>query len=1032
MYSIRRVKIKTLQDFNNSNQFIKYLTNQLSKGNLKPAGLLFEKFTKEYHLEFSDYVAIYDSNDIDSIPGVILNKLDAWELLDKGADSFGIDKICVTRQNAIDIHQDKSTLHTDKNISVKKAEGMMSLRDNPLKNVRNFVLNTTAQDLSHYKNVWKDHTPITFGFDSFVPDQEDYDAITKDKQFWKNIKERAEGKKTVKIYGFKSKGPAQDAYIYAGVNYARKLIIKNGYAKWYQLAVGAVGKSVLDPVMLSELEDLFDPLLTNTPHPVSVGFWHSSKTLPANGWEFVQRRRAKGIDEEVIIVSGTDVIDGESDTDDTNRFPRVTSTVNAVIKIKKALDSGKGVLLLSLYHNAEKVQNIKEHLNKYYKGFKFWIRYRDECDWPCSNVHSSFSPALDKRTDSVITFGSSGTSRLGKDPVKDYGLNNVQIHGPCAYTYTWKQAEDDKLVKPLILILPSIKESEMANLFPNFVNKNGRVDWSMKVDGVSVNNDYPTAGLIADLVCLIRALVEYPEVKRLLVFSNRVKTNKLAELNFLPVAKKILGNSTQEKAVKKMFFTTLRDDQYNTLTHSDKVAIKKAKSHDRYCIATSKVFSRGYNDISKNKHHACIHLDPRGEVNQNQEIWRTNRTNNDKDGNPYEGDPFAYYISPQIINDLDEKPSWSESRVNKLLNVIKSNKNVSEEFESAYQTAGSQRKRKARKGKLWIPEGMDVTTFNHLVNFVAINSRGNAHENLTVRAHTWLLEQYLNLSNNNSSSTKTINQKWLTLPEFTPLFNEYKLYKSMPTTFRERFWACGYTNHISEDAKQVIEGNLIEYKTHIQAVREQRTTICKQAEQEFEKLIQNTLHGDSNYRRGISKSICEKYNLKEHWVATKSIVTKWEKNTAHWDKQKRKVYKIMVEEAEENIGLDEWNNRIKNRWTETEIVGCEFYGHIPGRLMNNYWGILSTEEHNELKKLQKLVNKSGRHGNNVTWNKGLTKETDKRLAGVGQKHKELWADPKFVAKEITRRKEVGARESFRENCRKAQQNRQKSKQAEKG
>lgn len=1028
------MKIKTLQDFDNSKQFINYLTIQLSKGNSKPAGSLFEDFTREYHLEFGDYIQVYDSNDIDNIPDVILDKLDAWDLLDKGANSYGIDKICVTRHNEIDIHQDKSTLHTDKNISAKKAEAMMSLRDNPLKNVRNFILNTTAQNISHYKEVWKDQPPITFGFDSFVPDQTDLDAVSKDKKFWKNIKTRAKGKSTVKVYGFESRGPAQDEYIEAGVKECTIQITKNGYAKWHQLAVGAVGKSVLDPVLLTELEDLFDPLLTNTPQPVSVGFWHSSKTLPANGWEFVQRRRAKGIYDEVIIVSGTNVIDGESESND-DRFPRTTNIADAVVKIKEALDNNKSVLLIALYHRAEQIQRIKTHLSWYYKGFKFWFRYRDECDWPCSNVHSSFSPALDIRTDSVITFGSSGTTRLGKDPIIDYGLNNVQIHGPCAYTYTWKQAEDEKLVKPLILILPSVKESEIAYLFPQFVNKDGRVDWNMKVDGISVDNDYPTVGLIADMICYIRSLVEYPEIQRTLMFANRVKKNKLAEVNFCWVANKILGNSKQEKAVKEMFFLTLRDDKYNTLTLSDKVSIKKAKKHTRYTIGSSKVFSRGYNDTSSPKHHASIHWDPKGEVNFCQEIWRTNRLDNDKWGNPIGGDPFSYLICPQIINDLDDKPNWSEERTNKLLHIIRHNKNVSEEFESEYQKSGSKRKKAKRKGRIWIPENFDITTYNNLVNFVALNSRGNAHESLTVRAHSWLLKEYMKLSPNdlvNPKGRKHINEKWLTLPEFTPLFNEYKLYKSSPRTFREAFWACGYLYHISEHARLTCEQNLIEYKLHVEKIRENKSVKIKQAERDFEKLVKNCLHDDSNYRRGFTNDLCEKYGLKTHWISPKPIIEKWAKNNAHWDNQKRKVYKIMFEEAEENIGSDEWFKRITNRWTETKIIGCKFYGRIPHRLLQNYWNVLNAKEYKELKELQKLVNASGYHGNHRIWNTGLTKETDERLAGIGQKHKKLWADPKFVAKEMKRRKNVGARESFRENCREAQQNRQKSKQAEKG
>ena len=201
--------------FTNSKDFIDWIVKELNDGNANEAGKAFEEYTKRWHIAFGDYLHVFDANDIHAIPSVYLDKLDAWELLNKGANSFGIDKVCVTRFHEIDVHQDKSSLNTDKNLSAKKAEGMMSLRNNPLKNVRNFVVNTTAQDLSHYKNVWKDQPPLTFGYDAFVPDDNDVEEIEKDKLFWQNIQAETEGKPTVDIYKFKSRGLEQDTYILA-------------------------------------------------------------------------------------------------------------------------------------------------------------------------------------------------------------------------------------------------------------------------------------------------------------------------------------------------------------------------------------------------------------------------------------------------------------------------------------------------------------------------------------------------------------------------------------------------------------------------------------------------------------------------------------------------------------------------------------------------------------------------------------------------------------------------------------------------
>jgi hypothetical protein len=214
--------MKKLETFKSTDQLFKYIKSLLSNGDAKEAGDLFEQFTREWHLEFGEYIEVYDANDIHSIPSQIIEKIDGWELLQKGANSFGIDKICVTRFGDIDVHQDKSTLHTDKKLGTDKAAKMMSLRDNPLKNIRHFVINTTAQDLSHYAKLWKDQTPITFGYDSFIPDETDFEEVNRDSLFWLNIKAKKKNKATTNIFGFKSRGIEQDDYISAGINFAKK------------------------------------------------------------------------------------------------------------------------------------------------------------------------------------------------------------------------------------------------------------------------------------------------------------------------------------------------------------------------------------------------------------------------------------------------------------------------------------------------------------------------------------------------------------------------------------------------------------------------------------------------------------------------------------------------------------------------------------------------------------------------------------------------------------------------------------------
>lgn len=893
--------MKTLVDFNNSKSFISYITKELSKGNFKPAGLLFEDYTKIWHTEFSDYIAVYDANDITSIPNSVLDKLDAWNIV--GNNSYGIDKICVTRYSEIDVHQDKSTLHTDNNLSAKKAEGMMSLRDNPLKNVRNFVLNTTAKDLSHYKNVWKNQTPITYGFDKFVPNKGDENAVARDKQFWKNIKQKAKGQSTVKVYGFKSKGIEQDDYINAGFNYADASIRRSGFAKWFHLACGGVGKSVIDPVMLTMLEYLWTPKLTNSPVQVSVGFWHGSKTLPANGWEFVQRRRAAGIYEKVYVVSGTNVIDGENDDSVSNSFEKIYGGKDDVKKIKQDIKNGVPILLLALYHHSGEVEKIKKGLSKSYKNFKFWIKYKDEIDWPCSNINSRFSPALDNRTESVINFGSSATELIGRNPTTDYGLNNVQIHGPCVWNFTWTMAEDADLVKKLILILPYIKESEMAVLFPEFVNSKGRIDWDMKVLGVSVDNDLPTAGMIADIVCFVRALAEHPEAKRILGFANRVKYNKLIEANIPWIANKVLGNSLNEKTVKQLYVTTLRDGQYNKLTQNDTVAIKKAKGHDRYLVNSCRALDRGYDDKSKEKHHAIIewtHTGVRQSAQRNMRIIRTDEAD----------DKFAYNVCPQRLNDLDGDLNWCQERASSIIDIISNNKNISDEFESIIQTPGVKggRSRSAKKGKqrIILPANFDVDAISSLVGFVAKTSRGEVYDSIARKAHTWLLKEYMKLDNPIPSWFKgVVNKEFFKIKEFSVLYSSYK----NKTVWRERFWSGKLGKYFSEETYNTQKNNLIEFKKYCE---NQERFLAKRIV-DIRKLV------DTERRRQIDphpnfssyfELIREQFNIAEYimnggWVGQQcnDIIHSKEIDDYIINNNVKIVYKVIMEQAVEAEGV---------------------------------------------------------------------------------------------------------------------------------
>ena len=904
--------MKTLNEFKTTKQFFNYIAKNLkTQYQVKKTGELFEHFVKVWHLEYSGYINIYDTNDFDSIPAWVLDKTNSWNLLARKGDSRSIDKFAVDRNGNIDVHQDKSNLHQDKNLSVDKAEAMMSMRLNPLENISNFIINTTAQDLSHYSKDWENQPPITYGYNRFVPASDDVEACKKDKQFWKNIKLKAKGKSTSPIYAlFEPRGPAQTDYLEAGLSYAKSMMAACDQATWHQIGVGSLGKSVLDAVMLAQLRYLWTPELTNSPQPVTVSSYHSSKTLPKNGWEEVQRYRAAGIYDKVYVISDSKVVD----MNDGLPFTKMMNSIDGICKIKKDMEEGSSVLLLNLYHHGEIIARIKEGLDELYPGFKFWARKRDECDWPCSNVHSRYSPLLDHRTESVLTFGSSGTERFGKDPIMDYGMNNTQIHGPLVHRFGWGEAEDGDYVKKLIFIMPQVKESEVANLFPDSVDKDGRVDWNLRVKGVQVKGEFPTIGLLADMVCLIKTLVEYPEIKRILGFAHFIKTNQLVEANWEFICDAILeSNSDLSKRVLNLHHLVLNDDSPNSLKIKDhSFAIKKAKSHLLYLIGSCSVLGRGYDDTNSPKHHACIHWDIKDIVQTCQEIWRVTR--NDPDN--VNGNPYVYYILPLRMCDLGEDtPTISEERLRILMSILKQNKNIAVEFESLMQNPnGSRKKRPHGDPRIWIPGDFDAKAFANIVTmWSSTDKKGQVFGNTMVDGHNFVTAQFLATPYSKINSAMARNQIKMSFFSDTRFKSIFEVYAG-PTghddgneMFRQ-FYKGEYfsrrASNFSSTQMQIVVNNCIALDDHQNkciAKKDKMINDIRSAMLDFEKTL---IAPKAKSRTFMGDKLAKKYNIligDVYRYAGKANISE----TIYKNNQ-RKVYDALFDVAEKSAGLDEW------------------------------------------------------------------------------------------------------------------------------
>ena len=936
--------------FKSTPEFFEYISGLLSKQGIyaKRAGKLFEDFTREWHLRFGDYQEVYDANDGLAIPQWIIDKIDAQEILSTGANAFAIDKICVTRHGEIDIHQDKSTLHIDKNLSTKQASLMMSVRQNPLKNIRYFVINTTAQDLSHYANLWKDQGPRRFTYREFCPDPFNPDEVARDADFWHDIQNK-NSQPTPKTGAFVPRGPEQVSYIDDCETKLRAQLTNQGYGKGYAKGAGSLGKSVLDPVIMARLQ-LSDwrPERTKSPSPVSVSFYHSSKTINDNGWEEVRQRRAAGIWDEVIVVSGTSVIDREGDDEDiSDKFYKSTSAASVVEKILECFDKNKSVLLITLYHHSSQIETILKLVRKSHKRFRFWARKRDECDWPCSTRHSSYAPALDHRTDSVITFGSSGTERWG-DPVKDYGTNNATIHGPCLHDFSWAQAENAGLVKKLILITPGVRVSDLAHKFPELADKDGSIDLKKRVMGVSIDDTYPTAETIFKIACVAKAMVDFPQVKRTMAFASFVKNNMLLKQNWKWVCQRMLGRTKLENSIKNLYVEVMNDDAYNSKSVKCHVsAIKRAKKKDKYVLASCRLFNRGYNDIPPKgykgpwlKHHAGFHIDARSEVNLVQEIWRFTRNDDQCD------DPFAYYICPMIYNDLDPAdPTWSETSVNTLLKILKNNKNIKDDFESiVHNPSRRQQTQKSTNNRIWIPGDFDPNLLDNLITTVAYNGKGIIFDTLAKEAHDWLLDRYLELGNPmNANAKKTIHDDFYSQKRFQPLYENLE----RKDQWREQFFHGG--KKFGKDTDHHIQENLLAYKLYCQKQKEYFKNIVY--DHECQRIL------DERQYRTFGPDL-RKLGIKDttQWVAThcEDVMQK-----AHQKRKNNpKKFAAIIQRA---LLHKDWTQNQRAQWIKEEGLRQGLNTTVwtgLGRIKENFlekdrYGLFCKEEWNQIKPASK-------------------------------------------------------------------------------
>jgi hypothetical protein len=754
------VKYRKIESFNTSAQFWAYHEMLLQNDKQHEAGKISEEYFTYWHLYMNpDYIGggeVYDTNRGDMIPQRHIDAVNGQSTFGRRGNSKGIDKLAVTPDGRYDIMSDKSTKKWTKNAGINQIVGMLALLDHPLTNVRKAILNTNYSGVSAKFAEYEDSRLCVFTLEDFLPAATDGAGIKRDKEMFKWIKSDKRGKRKKVTLNFVPRDPQQTNYIDACYNHAKAELAKVGYAKSYAKAVGAFGKSIVDPVIMGRVQrDFWKVEHTNSPVPVSIHAFHSRITLAENGKRAVQFRRTVGLNEEVIVVSGCEVGDDyEENCANVNRYPRYMNVRNAVKAIKAAMLEGRPVLILTLYHHGDTLARIQKSLRRSYPGFKFWGKCKDETDWPCSNYHSSFAPMLDNRVEAVHTHGSTGTERIG-DADKDYGTNNPKIHGPCVFDYGWADAERDGLVKEFNMILQQYSNEELKRIFPQVVNKKGEVEYKRKVNvgGRPIKGEYPTVMQVIKMAALAKTLKRYPSIQRILGFSTYIRQNMIVQENFPHVALAVLGKSKEAREIANLHIEVMNDKQYRggaLSTYEEQ--IKRAKSKGRYLLLSCRLFNRGYDDSAPPgykgkwlKHHAAIHFTQKSDVNLCQEIWRVTRLDGSRD-------KYAYYILP-LIYDTDDEPNWERDSYNLLKSIFRSHKRIQDEIIYAINN-GSEKERAPSKNKFPLIEQLDPALLKKLATFISLDSDGKEIPNPLAAAHDWLICEYMKLDRPWHSGTK--------------------------------------------------------------------------------------------------------------------------------------------------------------------------------------------------------------------------------------------------------------------------------------
>lgn len=682
-----------LKKYNNTKDLFQKIENlhKSSGQSSSIAGKCFEEFNMFALPSYvgPDIVGIWDTNYSDLIPPKVIKDIfgQNWSLMKevlKGS-SYGLDKIVEFNNGTYGFVSDKSVIK--ETLSKDKIEGLLTLYPKLHDKISEWIICTNAKRIpSRVAEITKGVITYVL-YDDYVPDIKDQISQQKHELLWDYIKESLKHSVTPKIlstFSFAFRNALQQRYTDDSINFANKQF-QDGLdtvKHWSEGTMG-LGKSLLDAYIMCMVQKAnWSPERTNSLVPVNISVFDKRSNAKQNGERLINiKKQYLGASKVIWVTQADDVKENE----DTNiPYKQVMDVNKIVFEILSSIKQKIPVEVITLHCHIKHIERVIQDLQSHIDGFRIWGLNIDECD---------LLGALDKASTwngwcklrPCHQHGSTGTPIYSKGKVSaDHPfMDNLNRWGPRTAFVSVKEAQDNKLIPPLLPVLVGVKLSELSNL-PGMPKKpkNGMPILKTPVNGFNtvIHDGIERVMNVEELgrfFAVLKAMVQRPELflnKHITGFSHFLGQAKLFRENFKTIINHIDSNGLVGKKLKGLLILLLNEKKDGTI---NKKKLDTFFDEKEAIIISQKLLGRG-TDL---QFQTAFHIVLKTTREMLQEVFRLMRLADLPYNHPKQQ---RYYIMPVIINDIDPStPTIDQEfadRLNDLLENFVSAKTEMEEI----------------------------------------------------------------------------------------------------------------------------------------------------------------------------------------------------------------------------------------------------------------------------------------------------------------------------------------------------------------